>query len=455
MRRRAFPTSIILSLLLCLGAAQCPLAQSSEPDAFFSPGEAARIRTIPQDELASQLFELIEKADREILAVYYIVQNDDTGRGFLARLIEAAKRGVDVKLIIDGIGTGPFLQITARTCALLVKGGVKVSVYHPKLSMIRKARRRLHNKLLLIDRREAVIGSSNIWNWSSLGRLFESDVIISSHDNALEAPARHFFEIWNSSEVVETLPPAPVPFNPEVPPDTNPLTEDDVERFVREGRKVRLTPRSHPFFTRGEEFDESSVVYLHDGAKKRSDWGVFPTLLELIASSRKTIDIVNPYPMFVERLKRAIGEAVSRGVKVRIVTASAEALGSEFAGVRGAYLSQIPYFARTGLDVWEFQPSYLHSKYLIVDGQRAYFGSSNLDQISADYNLENGILVTREGEYSGFIRSLETEFEALLRHSVAAVRDGRSQLPPRSCFGLCQSWRLFYPDLSASEFAGG
>ena len=108
------------------------------------------------------LLAAIDGAQRDIHLESYIFADDHTGRAVASALIDAARRGIAVRLLVDGIGSPDFSR-TLRPA--LVDAGVMAVVYRPDLarfSLRRHRLRRLHRKLAVIDGGTAFVGGINI-----------------------------------------------------------------------------------------------------------------------------------------------------------------------------------------------------------------------------------------------------------------------------------------------------
>ncbi|HLP26464.1 MAG TPA: phospholipase D-like domain-containing protein, partial [Acidobacteriota bacterium] len=108
------------------------------------------------------LLAAIEGATKEVHLESYIFEPDDTGRVVAAALAAAARRGVAVRVLVDGFGARDFPREFGGT---LQASGAQVLVYRPEVAALRLRRnrlRRLHRKLVVIDAGIAFIGGINV-----------------------------------------------------------------------------------------------------------------------------------------------------------------------------------------------------------------------------------------------------------------------------------------------------
>jgi cardiolipin synthase len=109
------------------------------------------------------LLAAIGEAEREVHLESYIFEDDETGRAVAAALAAAARRGVVVRVLVDGFGAPGFADRQHQPG--LLAAGVQALVYRPEIARFRLRRhrlRRLHRKLALIDGRIAFVGGINV-----------------------------------------------------------------------------------------------------------------------------------------------------------------------------------------------------------------------------------------------------------------------------------------------------
>ncbi len=113
------------------------------------------------EEYFPRLFQCIAEARREILLETFIIFEDEVGRQLQEALSAAAERGVEVQVTVDGYGTA---SLSTDYLARLTAAGVRVHLFDPRprlLGMRTNLFRRLHRKLVVIDRRQAFVGGIN------------------------------------------------------------------------------------------------------------------------------------------------------------------------------------------------------------------------------------------------------------------------------------------------------
>lgn len=177
----------------CLFDRATPPPAGRAGDASF---EAREVVFLPRAEYLKLLLEELRRARRSISVVMYQMSMAFTERNEpfrIARaLIDAANRGVDVRVLFEDPGCGYILDCNTEAAAYLAGNGVRVKFDDPE--------RVTHAKLVLIDGFTSILGSHN-WSSSGLRTNSESSVLVRSGDVAAEF-GRLFDEIWSSGNCV-------------------------------------------------------------------------------------------------------------------------------------------------------------------------------------------------------------------------------------------------------------
>lgn len=338
--------------------------------------DGARVKLLRDGrEAFPTMLEAIRRAKAEILLEMYWVGDDLVGRTFLAALVEKAREGVPVRVVVDAIGS---LGLSARFWDPLERAGGLVYVYHA-LSPFSPTfqpwgiERRNHRKVLVIDADIAFTGGINLaLPWLPIedgGEGFRDDAMEVCGPAVTELRAL-FYKTWQ--HVTGTRPPANV--LPLVP-----------------GRARRVW-----------------VLTSHGSRKMRR--GILREYLFRIQRARTRIDLANAYFVPEGSFRHALYGAARRGVRVRILVP----FRGDVAVVQHAQESLYQDFLDQGLEVHLLRGGPLHSKTAIIDDDFVTSGSYNFDERSRSKNLETNLAI----EDGPFARHVRGEFEADLTSSV-------------------------------------
>ncbi len=320
------------------------------------------------------LREAIDGAQRELYLETYIFEDDDTGRMIAAALSRAAKRGVAVRLLVDGFGAREFPQ---QFMPALEADGVQVLVYRPELAPLRIRRhrlRRLHRKLAVIDGRVAFVGGINI---------------IDDENTPHHTPPRHDYAVRVEGPLLAAI-----------HDSAHKLWELVAwANFKRRLRAVVPAP-----VAAGPCGNVRAAFLIRDNLRHRRD--IEEAYLEAIGRARSEVVLASAYFLPGLRFRHALMAAAQRGVRVIVL------LQGRVEYLLFHYASQALYEALLGggIRIFEYHRSFLHAKVAVVDGRWATVGSSNIDPFSLLLAREANIVVRD----AGFAAQLRASIEAAL-----------------------------------------
>jgi cardiolipin synthase A/B len=345
------------------------------------------------------LLEAVALAEREIWLETYIFADDDTGRRVADALIGASRRGVDVRVLVDGWGARHYL--TPTLAQRLIDGGVDLLKYRPEVMPwhFRSHRlRRLHRKLCHVDGRVAFVGGINVIDdMNTPGHTPPRvDFAVCVRGPLVVPIAQTMQRVWAIVEVTQ-LRHSDVPFFPDEEPAENAGTQ--VAKFT-----------------------------IRDNLRHRRD--IERAYLAALRTSRREIIIATAYFFPGVRFRRALLSAAARGVKVTLLLQARV----EFRLLHHASRALYGQLLAAGVAIQEYHRSFLHAKVAVVDGQWATVGSSNIDPYS--------FLMAREANV--FVR--DPVFASGLRAELAKmIEEGSRPVPPqdwaqRSRVAKAMSW---------------
>lgn len=318
------------------------------------------------------LIAAIEQARDEIYLETYIFEPDATGRAVAAALSAAALRGVAVRVVVDGFGSGEFIK---RLMPQLTKCGVAVLVYRPELSALslRKRRlRRLHRKLCVVDGRVAFVGGINVIDdfdppGSGKPRL---DYAVRIEGPLLQPIHGHVRRLW---EVV-----AWASFNRRLAVNAPRWEGDSLDGTVRAAFVVR------------------------DNIRHRRD--IENAYIDALNHAREEVLIANAYFLPGRPFRQALLAAARRGVRVTLLLQGQV----EYRVLHYATQSLYGALMRHGVRIVEYNASFLHAKVAVIDQRWSTVGSSNIDPFSLLLAREANVVVKDEG----FARQLHAHLSA-------------------------------------------
>ena len=288
------------------------------------------------------MLEAIQRSQTSIELETYIFAGDLTGQRFLLALTDAARRGVQVRVLVDSFGS---LMLAESMLDHLIAAGGVVKFFNPL--RFNRFGVRDHRKLLLCDRKTIFIGGANISDVYAGDGVTQGwfDTVTQLEDAALATVLLKDFERM--------------------------FTNADFESAKR--RRLRaFRPLRH-------EGGETQVFSMKPGRRA----GGFQRALQTELGTAKTVDFITPYFLPRRRLRRALRDVVKRGGRVRLLLPGV----TDVPLARLAAQVYYPRLLRAGVEIYEYQPQILHAKLYRVDGN-VFAGSSNLAVRSLKLNYE-------------------------------------------------------------------
>ena len=341
----------------------------------------------------------IEGAVREVWIETYIFADDATGRAIADALIAAVRRGVHVRLMVDGWGARHYL--TRSMERKLREGGIDLLKYRPEVAPwhFRSHRlRRLHRKLCHVDGRVAFIGGINVIDdMNTPGhKPPRVDFAVGVRGPLLVPIIQTMQRVWAIVEIAQ-------------------LRQSEVPLF----------PDEAPFEDAGTQVAKFTI---RDNLRHRRD--IERAYLAGLRTARREILIATAYFFPGVRFRRSLIAAAARGVRVTLLLQARV----EYRLLHYASRALYGQLLTAGIAIQEYHRSFLHAKVAVVDGQWATVGSSNIDPYSFLMSREANVFV-RDAEFAGGLR---TEL-------IAMIEDGSRAVPPqdwprRSRLAKAVSW---------------
>lgn len=311
---------------------------------------------------------LIRGARRSVDLMAWAIYDDKSGAETADLLIAKIKKGVKVRIIVDG-QTVEDAGHGRETLARLKAAGAEVVLFHD----LKRVYDGMHAKMMIIDRRIAVSGGRNVGDpylhadpkghkWRDMDVVYEGPAVTDS--------LRLFARVFNEQVKAHDLP------------------------YKR--MRVSRTPVPGPGAAR------ASVSYQRPGRRSK----VLLGMLKAISGASGRVNIENAYFITFPSVRQALLEALARGVEVNILTNSAESVDEPIVSV--PILESLPELIEAGANVYLKQGDTLHAKFMTVDGIYSNVTSFNLHPRSDRYEhemsvsaLDRGLAAELDAEFAG------------------------------------------------------
>lgn len=423
-------------------------------------------------------------AGRSIDVQTYIWRADLTGSFLAYRLLEAADRGVKVRLLVD--------DMDARRNSYALEGldahpNIEVRVFNPFRSRkgkvtfalefagnFRRVNRRMHNKSWIADNRIAIVGGRNLGDeyfGASDGVNFV-DLDFAMLGPVVREASASFDRYWNSS--------AAYPVGMLVPETGTPAALETLRTriapFVAEAKESRYAAVLANDDALAQLIEgpvpmewTSSARFVADDPQKVAGKGggvagsqVLAVLLPAIGGAQQDLTVISPYFVPGRLGTEQFVQRTAAGANVQVLTNSLAA--NDVAAVYGGYVQWRKPLLKGGVEIWELKPlpgsgdtrslfgssgASLHTKALAIDGMTTFVGSYNIDPRSAALNTEQGVFVENAAiaEQLAAIFAAQTTGERAWSVTVKNNRiqwsDGREtldQTPEATAWSKFQAW---------------
>ena len=334
----------------------------------------------------------IEAACNEVHLQSYIFADDVTGRQIAGALAGAVGRGVRVWVVVDGVGTRKYLGAMLEEMRAV---GIQVINFRPELAPIdieRQRLRRMHRKVVAVDRRVAFVGGINVIDDMNTPNHTPPriDFAVQIEGPLVADIAESARQLWNVlawRSVLEGSH-APVrsaalsPGSSSSSRSSSPSSPSSSSRSSRSSRSSTDAASLPP--TSGAQ---RAALVVRDNFRHRSD--IEDEYLAAIEGAREEVIIANAYFFPGRRFRRALTQAAARGVRVSLLLQGRVEYVLLHYATRALYGSLL----EAGVEIHEYHKSFLHAKAAVIDSRWATVGSSNIDPFSLLLAREANLVV--------------------------------------------------------------
>ena len=379
-------------------------------------------------EFFPELVRALDRSVHEVRMETYIFYPDPSGEQVADALVRAARRGVAVYLVMDGVGTP---SLPAAWTTRFDEAGVQWRIFQPlgRLGLLIPSRwRRLHRKLCVVDGRVAFCGGINMlddWFDPNHGRLSAPrlDFAVRVTGPLVRAVHEVTVQFWWRLQAASKAREVDLP-----------AAWHDLEEAVKQALLTGTgAGNGYEVATGHNGGGTRAALLLRDNLRNRSR--IERAYRKAIAEAHEEIIIANAYFAPGRKLRKALILAAKRGVRVRLLLQGRYEYFMQFHAVRLVY----GVLLGAGMEIHEYSPSFLHAKVAVIDGHWATVGSSNLDPLSLLLAREANVVV----DDARFAQDLRARLVHAMEHEGRRVeaasyahRPWQQRLLDRVAFGL-------------------
>lgn len=397
----------------------------------------------------------IDSATRSLDLQTFLWKEDPTGLKVLRHIIDAADRGVRVRLLLDDtFTTGENDTIFA----IDQHPNIEYRIYNPfgrrydslflrqlmNLGEFSRLDHRMHNKVMVADNRTAILGGRNLADeyFGNHSAANFRDMEVLTAGPVIKAIGRRFDDYWNSNWSVPVDRILDLP-----PPEKQPVALMGwVAKKVDRGLEENHMTRRRKWLSAARSAAPGKAVLLsdepaqqHPEAESELPDQLAHALCTWIDRANEELIIVSAYLIPTPELEGAIERAENRGVRVRILTNSLRS--NNHIAAHSAYRHHVQRLMGHGADLHEVRARAkdrslyiigpvddknlgLHAKLILIDQEHTFIGSANLDPRSLHLNTEIGLFI-QSIELNRHLREkLEVDFHKRNAWHLQAAEDG-------------------------------
>jgi len=396
---------------------------------------------------------LAQHAQQSIDVQYFIWSTDNIGVLAAEMLLEAADRGVSVRVLVDDF----LIDADDKTLLLLAAHpNVQIRIYNPKYSVgtstwrmllnavidFRDSNQRMHDKTAIFDGIAGITGGRNMadeyFDFNHEYNFRDRDILLLGP--AVQDMSDNFDEFWNSSLAV--------PVEELVDESEQQVTAEEVQEkyaqlhayardpvnFEPEMRDaIEDMPTHFPTLLQAMAWHDVEFISDDPGKNTGSEGlqgGGASTndLISALGSAEHSVLIQSPYLILPKGGINLLAELHKRGVQIRISTNSL-ASTDNLAAFMG-YFRQRPRLLNAGIELYEYKPHpqiqaelieryprladknpvfAIHAKSMVIDNKQIFIGTFNLDPRSANLNTEVGVLIESQTLAQELTQSIERD----------------------------------------------
>ena len=346
--------------------------QMREEGVKFSHNNSVTLLMSGQEKF-DDMFAAIRQARETVHLEYFNFRNDSIANKLFELLAQKAQEGVKIRALFDGFGNDSNNKpLKKKRLKELRQQGIEIYEFDPvRFPWVNHVFHRDHRKIVVIDGNIAYTGGMNVadyyikgtevvGSWRDMHCRIEGDEV-----NTLQAI---FLKIWNKTT------------------KQNIHGADLYKGGVQSIHFVGLKPDTCT--TAGQK-----MVGIINREPRITNKIIRSFYTKAINSAQDSIKLINPYLTLNRKLKKALKNAVQRGVKVEIMVST----HSDIPLTPDCVFYTVHKLMKKGVNVWMYTPGFHHTKIITVDGKFCTVGSANLNARSLNFDYEeNAIIIDQE-----------------------------------------------------------
>ncbi|AFG38543.1 phospholipase D-like domain-containing protein [Spirochaeta africana] len=366
---------------------------------YYSPKIGPDRVVLLEDRVQSGIarLDLIRQAETSIDIAYYTITQGVAAELYLSALLEAAERGVEVRILLDGIFHNMRRKLADYRHAMAVHPGIEIAVYEP-FSPIHpwRIQNRLHDKIMLVDGNKLLIGGRNIGDRYYLADhaepVFDRDVLLlhtssgNPAESVLPQAEQYYHKLWQSRFVRQISPPR---WRHHRQKAAEHITRQ-IDWLDQVRQSSDLLP-SEPIDWKSCSLPTRKVTFLHNPLERMHKQPVIWSELTALASTANTrVYLQSPYIILDRAMLRLAPDLPTAPITMLTNSAASSPNLPALAG----YLNSRDAVSAAADRLYEYHGAgSIHAKTYIIDDRLSLIGAFNLDPRSSFLSTESLVAI--------------------------------------------------------------
>ena len=346
----------------------------------FSHDNHVKLLTSGQEKF-DDMFKAIRQARESIHLEYFNFRNDSIARELFLLLEEKSAEGVEVRALFDGFGNDSNNKPLKKKHLKAIRSkGIEIYEFDPvRFPWINHVFTRDHRKIVIIDGCIAYTGGMNVADYYIKGTKQVGswrDMHCRIEGTEVNELQRIFARIWKKVTKQE-------------------LTDD---KYYQGGKGIikEISLKETLSMNEGEQNDSllmenggQMMVGIINREPHTTNKIIRQFYIDAINAAQDSIKLINPYLTLNHKLRKALGQALKRGVKLEVMVSEK----SDIPLTPDCMFYNVHKLMKKGAEVWIYQPGFHHTKVIMVDGRFCTVGSANLNARSLRWDYEENAVI--------------------------------------------------------------
>ena len=422
--------------------------QQFQVDQFYSEKEGVDRAYIVEDSVQAldERIRIIEKAEKSIILSTFDMREGQSTNDILSALLSAADRGVEVRLLVDGLSGMVRIKNSDLFRAVASYPNIEMRLYNPiHITQPWTFHGRMHDKYVIIDDTYYLLGGRNTFDYF-LGdyidenKSLDREVFIwntasgteETTNSSIHSLTDYFYQVWDSKYCTTFCDDETIQKEEKIKEKINTLKAH--YKTLKE-EKSELFDKEYAYEDITFPTDKVSLVSnpIHTGGKEPTVWY---SLQQLMVHANDKVVIHTPYAVLSKDMYAGMTEIGQQNISFQLLTNSVEN-GDNFFG-SSDYIQNKEKVINTGVEIYEYDGGHsYHGKSILIDDTISIIGSYNLDLRSTYVDTELMVVI----DSKQLNRKLQENFDVIKKDTRKVLDTSSYEVPEHIILAEVPMWK--------------